>query len=91
MEGGFVNKDLLRETLICRTIRVLVVLQLRRYPVNDIRDGKVATNSLDVVNSIRPKQSFQNTRNKINHDDTTLLPEHHGELCKYFHALFIYD
>jgi hypothetical protein len=72
-------------------IQVLVILDLRNDAVDDIRDGKVAANAFDIINSIRPEQSLQNARDEINHDDTALLPKHHCELAKDLHSLLVHN
>ena len=72
-------------------IRVLVILQLSSDAIDDIRNGKVATNGLDIVNGIRPKQSLQDARHKINHDDTALFSENHSKLAEDFHSLLVHD
>lgn len=68
-----------------------MIVHLRGNAVDDIRQLKASTYTLDIIDRIWSKQPLKDTCDQINHHDAPLLPEHHRKLAKYLHRLRIDD
>jgi len=61
------------------------------HPINNIPNPQLASNTLNILNRILPKQRLKYTSNKIDHNNIPLLLQHPRKLSKQPHPLFIDD